>query len=122
MKKRITSMVLAVLMVLSVISADVAFATYEDEGIMPYTSVCGACRNGIVRPVILSRKNINPKRGLCPCWAKYPQDAKYNCIEYEVQTAYADRCESCGVTARTYTETRTGYWKHDACKGSGCGH
>lgn len=120
MKKRIASLLLAVLMILATVSTVAAAA--DDAGIMPLVPGCPRCQNGLLHTVKLSSEKIYGDRALCSCWDKYPQEAKYNCRTYQMETVYAERCDNCKSTFRTWTDTGPLRQEHDACKGSGCGH
>lgn len=49
MKKRITSLLLAVMMAFAVVSTTAAAAVTEDDGIMPYGLICAECKIGNIR-------------------------------------------------------------------------
>lgn len=113
MKKRMASALLALLMILSVVSANVAFAADGDEGIMPLLDGCPHCLNGTLRRVALRSHEEYQGEGICPACKKIPaEDRIYRCKKYMVKTTYQMVCDNCGDGFQTYTDNGRVIWKH----------
>lgn len=113
MKKRITSLFLAVLMTVSVISATASAATADDVGIMPCGLKCPYCMVGNIRNVRVSSVPQQPKvvnRNSC------------GCIDYVTvyKEEWQDKCDNCtDFRADSVTKERPVYWTDNSnCKGN----
>lgn len=123
MKKRITSLFLAVLMALAVVSTTAA-AAVDDEGIMPLAEACPDCGRGYIRTRLASEVPgaVKVSEKLTPC---YCGSGQYNCYETkrEYDQTYQIGCDRCtfikGTEHKTVVKSE---WRHYGCKGSGCGH
>ncbi len=76
LRKRITSLILAVLMALAVVST-IAAAVVDDEGIMPLAEACPDCRRGYIRTRLASEVpgavKVSEKLQLLSIWRKQMQ-------------------------------------------------
>lgn len=125
MKKRITSLVLAVLMVISVVSTSAA-AVEEEDGIEPYVidpigNACPKCMNGVIIEVLTGTTvgTSTETRFKCSCG-----DGRFMCkrTTTRYRDTYTRKCNRCGNIFSTrdsawYTRTVD---DHDACWG--CKH
>lgn len=123
MKKRITSLLLAVLMTFAIVSTT-AVAVADDAEIMPLATGCPRCENGTIRTRFVTEVPGVVVKGetltVCYCGA-----GRYNCYETkrEYDQTYQTGCDRC--TFIKGTEHRTAIkseWRHYGCVGSGCGH
>lgn len=100
MKKRITSLFMAVLMLLTVVSATAAAA---DDGLAPHAVPCQYCRVGTIRTSHTTKRVGNsPIRYLSHTVNGY----LYACPVWQTQISYTKACDnpSCGVRYGSWDE------------------
>lgn len=120
MKKRVTSLFLAVMMIFTVASTAVANAVATtEETVTPRGPACMMCQNGSIRTVRTEVSRRDNGRAKCSCYT----DGRYNCKQVLIQYRIDERCDNCGYVYQTSLDPneRT-LMVHDVCKGSGCGH
>ena len=113
MKKRITSLFLAVLMAVSVISTSASAASADDGGIMPYGLKCPYCMVGNIRNVRVTSVPQRPK-----------EVKRYDCGCSDYVTVYKeewqDKCDNCtDFKADSVTKERPVNWTDNSnCRGN----
>lgn len=89
MKKRITSLFLAVLMALTVVSTTAAATGTDDEGIMPCYLVCPICGSGRIYTEKFAPTGATRNRELTQC------STYYMCYKYQAEYYVRDVCTNC---------------------------